>query len=81
MSKKYKMKTPKFIEITAETNGELIKVTLNINNIDGYVSHIKNGTENGIETQCCITVSPFRGVESYFLYVMETKEYLDKILT
>ena len=70
-----------FIKLTADKNGELIKITLNTSNIYHYVTQIKDGTKNDNETKCCISVSSHTGMGSDFLYVMETKEYLDKILT
>ena len=70
-----------FIKVTADDNGELIKITLNTSNIYHYVAQEEDSIKNGTETKCCITVSSHKGVGSNFLYVMETKEYLDKILT
>ena len=75
------MNKPNFIKVTVDRDGELTKITLNTRNIYHYVAQEEDDTVNGADTKCCIVVSSFKGVGSDFYYVMETKEYLDKILT
>ena len=75
------MNKPNFIKVTVDRNGKLIKITLNTRNIYHYVAQEEDDTGNGAETKCCIVVSSYKGVGSDFLYVMETKEYLDNLLT
>ena len=75
------MNTPKFIKLTADNDGELLDITLNTSNIDSYVVPRKDGTENGTEPKCRLSISSYKDSGCDIIYVMETKEYLDKILT
>ena len=78
MSKKYKMKTPKFIKLTANHEGELLKLTLNTSNIDSYFAH---ESRTKFDTKCRISISSHKDTGCDMIYVMETKEYLDNLLT
>lgn len=74
------MEKPKFLKLTADNEGELVEITLNTSNIHSYVEDTNN-TNNGNETNCRISISPHKGAGCDFLWVVESKFYLDSILT
>ena len=71
------MEKPKFIKLTADNEGELVEITLNTSNIDSYVED----TNNGDITKCRISISSHKDAGCDFLWVVESKFYLDSILT
>ncbi len=70
-------KTTRFIKLTAKNAGELVEITLNTSKIGSYAAL----REDGDEPKCRLIVSSSEGSGCDIMYVMETKEYLDLILT
>ena len=71
------MKTPKFIKLTAHNGTSLVAVTLNTRNIDSYSV---NTDSCNFGTKCRISTSS-QEMGCDIFYVMETKDYLDNLLT
>lgn len=71
--------SPKFIKLRAEHEDKIVDITLNTNIIESYVSH----TVDGSDTKCLLNVSKWGGDKNPYetMNVLESKEYLDDLLT